>query len=120
MFQFGLFATHLPYLILAGLYFIGFGLYSGKSVVDKIFLNINADKEIVYPETGASVLYSDTSKTIHFFRLNKEKQPVQASIAKQSSNHYVSLMHYIVTFASAYIFDSFYFTYFSRPPPIIL
>lgn len=35
MFLFGLFSTHIPYLILLGLYFIGFGAYSYSNFKSK-------------------------------------------------------------------------------------
>jgi|WetSurMetagenome_2_1015567.scaffolds.fasta_scaffold674772_2 hypothetical protein len=118
MFQFGLFSTSLPYIILASLYILGFGVYSGKSIVEKFLPDNNTSSEISY-NPGHSYSSFNNAKSLHFNKIKNEfhkqfkDRPKDTILAKADLDIDISFELILNSYSS------FSYTLFSRPPPLV-
>ena len=120
MFFFGLFSTHLPYIILSVLYLVGFGAFSANLIRDKISSN-PPEAKIIHVTLKQSV--QPSAKDFHFSYYNKT---VFSKNYKSTKEQELSIVYKVILpkiiykqFNYCYI-SSFNFSIFSRPPPSLL
>lgn len=117
MFLFGLFSTHLPYIILMGLYFVGFGIYSSNAIREKFGLNdhkqaektITLDNSSEYPDLYSSRDFHYSDYTI--IKVIAEKQSLVHSV------HFKIAYSCFPEIKEKPVAEPFYSNLFSRPPP---
>jgi hypothetical protein len=118
MFFFGLFSTHIPYIILTVLYLLGYGAYSINSVREKIADNIQNEKVIEYsPKVNSGDLAQNNS---YYFHKNYQKlfKSISFSIQKQITVHFFAVKYkFVKELTKGYSLHLIY-SLFSRPPPI--
>ena len=115
MFFFGIFSTHLPYIVLAVLYLVGFGAYSVNNVKEKA-VQISSDKTIQISHKLQSAHQPD--KTFYYSYNYRQiqhnsilKLPLQGVYFRSLRNH--KYFERLGLFQTSQIT----FSLFSRPPP---
>ena len=120
MFFFGLFSTHIPYIILAILYSIGFGAYSFNNIQSKIFFK----KEKEFEKEITFIKHKEFKKSSFYFQDFKSNKHAQTtSESKLSEVHEQQPVFDITKILSHPNVTKYYllvcFDQFSRPPPCI-
>ena len=117
MFFFGLFSTHLPYIILASLYLLGIGAYSANAIRDRFQKNI-PDEKILFVDSKQPVKF--TQKDFHYNQyktsevkkdVSEKNESIQNTIFKVFNNRKICIE------LNCFYVSSLNFSLFSRPPP---
>ena len=114
MFLFGLFSTNIPYIILACLYAVGFGVYSGNSIKEKLF---HKSEELVLVLVQKQQPVSTITSFHYYNKLTVKKQSTESQKFCQFSNalpDIIQICHTDPIKIDAYLQTN----NFSRPPPL--
>ena len=117
MFFFGILSTHLPYLILGGLYLVSFGFFSAKALEEYSQKAIENEKVIEFNPNISSSLVN----TYDFYYKTKQSQ----TIAEALSNTQITTcftkccIEIPLPSGSGYRNQAHLFSQFSRPPPAL-
>lgn len=117
MFFFGLFSTHLPYIILSVIYLMGMGVFSANVIRTKLVEN-EPEAKVLLINTKSEATFS--VKDFHYsFYKRAKSQSEQIALIKVNRTHFVKSEHKETLynrFNHCYI-RSIHFSCFSRPPP---
>ena len=117
MFFFGIFSTHIPYLILTVLYLVGFGAYSANRVKEKS--DSGSEKTIQLSQKNQTV--SHLYRTFYFHQKVSKTQQVIQTASSSRIIHFISYWkHNYIEKYSQYYSLQLIFSLFSRPPPTCL
>jgi hypothetical protein len=113
MFLFGLFSTNIPYIIIACIYILGFGVYSGNSIKEKLFHK-------TYEPVYVSVEKHDQASSNTTFHYYNKVTFIKQDIERQKSICYSYALFEIIQICHPEHLkaDVYLQTFnFSRPPP---
>ncbi len=117
MFFTGLFSTHMPYIILAAIYSVSFGIYSVYYVKNKLLSKEQPEKEIRLSENTLK-----TGKHFHFKDYNSgdESNDCHSSgiITEQALKSDAGISADVITPYFLYPGTVIEYSLFSRPPPL--
>ncbi len=116
MFFTGLFSTHIPYIILAAIYSVSFGIYSVYYVKNKLLSKEQPEKEIRISEDTLK-----TGKNFHFkdYSGDESNDFYSSEILTEHELNYGSgISSYVITPHFIYTVPAKEYSLFSRPPPL--
>lgn len=117
MFIFGLFSTNVPYLVLMGLYLLGFGVYSTNSIREKLHSGNEEDnKTIVLSKNQPAQL--NLNKTFYYhFKAEKKNLSIVNEKAERLCQFDSPHKKHVFPVKEAFISIKSSYSLFSRPPP---
>jgi hypothetical protein len=119
MLFFGLFSTHLPYIVLGILYLVGMGLYSLNQIDSSQFIQKNQDKAEIKVEKPVhiDVLKQQNHKTYCYSKYFKVVKSVPHLL--QEIFYFIPVKTIHIGYFVSYIYsNSIKYCYFQRPPPV--
>ena len=119
MFVFGLFSTHIPYIILTVLYVLGYGAYSIKSAKNSNEDNLQNEKIINYSPKANSGIQGQAKSYFFHQGFQKSFKSGSLDILKQNFSNLFSRKNKLVQELNNGFPNHLEFSLFSRPPPII-
>lgn len=119
MLFFGLFSTHLPYIVLGFLYLVGMGLYSLNQIDHSQLIQKHQDKaEIAIEKLIKTDVSKQQSQTTYCY--SKYFKVVKSIPFLYQVIHYFIPVknHQTGSFVSYIYSNSIKYCYFQRPPPV--
>jgi hypothetical protein len=119
MFLFGFFSTNIPYFILASLYLVGFGVYSGNTLREKLFNKHENTHEISYAP-NANTQELNNSKAVHYHNASSNfNNYLGLNFNEKLAFVKVQMVRVLPFEKKPYTDNGCYSFVFSRPPPAL-
>jgi hypothetical protein len=117
MFIFGLFSTHIPYIILTILYLLGYGAYSIKSAKNRNEDSLLNEKIIRYSPKVNSRIQGQAKS--YFFHQDFQKlyKSISSVVQRQNFSNNIGNKNILILELNNGFPIHLEFTLFSRPPP---